>query len=116
MVPGADTGNGSAVRLLSVPVSCWWALGSLLSSVCALEPWSAAAPRSGPPKNIDCPVYINLSEGCPEGSAEEGALTGDRVPTRLLGSPPGFAKIWGVLAAISTPLVPGLVGAGATDT
>jgi len=40
---------------------------------------AAAAPRSGPPKNIDCPVYVNLSDGCPDGNAEEGAFMGERV-------------------------------------
>lgn len=120
MIPGANTGNDSAVRLLSPPVSRWWALSSLLSSGRILVPpsflrGSAAAPRSGPPKNIDCPVYVNLSEGCPDGNAEEEAFIGAVVP-RLLGSPPGFAKKWGVRAARSTPTAPGLVGAGATDT
>lgn len=96
------------------------ALGSLLPSGRALASASfllAPTPgvlSMGPPKNIDCPEYVNLSEGCPDGIAEDEALPGTTLLTWLLGSPLGFVKNRGFLAGRSTPL-PILVCAG-TDT
>jgi hypothetical protein len=57
----------------------------------------------GPPKKIDCPVYVNLSDGCPEGIAEEEAFPGAGFIAWWLGSPLGFAKKRGFLAGNSTP-------------
>jgi len=68
----------------------------------------------GPPKNIDCPEYVSLSEGCPDAIAEDEALPGATLLSWLLCSPLGFAKNRGFLVGTSTP-VPILVCAG-TDT
>jgi len=86
-----------------------WVLGSLLPSgralaaasfLCALTP---GVLRMGPPKNIDCPEYVILSDGCPDGIAEDEVFPGARLLPWLLGSPLGFAKKRGFLAACSTP-------------
>lgn len=95
--PGANTGKDSAVRLLSPPVPSFLLVSvGTPATASFLRGSAAAAPRSGPPKNIDCPVYANLSDGCPDGNAEDEGFMDARV----------------------LPWLPatGLVGAGATDT
>jgi hypothetical protein len=116
-VPGANTGKDSPPRAL-VP-----AASSLRGS-----PAAAAPPSSGPPKNIDWPEYVSLSDGSvddDEGAAFVGAGAAGllRLRAALNGSrsPPGFAKKGGALAAgcsAPPPPPPGLAvaGAGATDT
>ena len=102
-------------------MSRWWELGSLLPSGRTLVPasfLSAFMPvvlRIGPPKNIDWPVYVNLSDGCPEGIADDVVFAGARFLPWLPGSPLGFAKKLGFLAGSSTP-GPVLVVCMGTDT
>jgi hypothetical protein len=57
----------------------------------------------GPPKNMDCPEYVSLSDGCPDGITEDEVFPGARLLPWLLASPPGFAKKRGFLDAWSTP-------------
>jgi len=118
-VPGANIGK-EPVLAFSPRMSRCWGFGSLLPSGRTLVPASflwllmPGVLSMGPPKNIDCPEYVSLSEGCPDGIAEDEALPGATLLAWLLGSPLGFAKNRGFLVGTSTP-VPILVCAG-TDT